>query len=296
MSDRIIGYTVIFTVIILLFLPAGYLIWQSATPKVERTIVFKDVKGLSFLSIQDPVSVLGVDVGLVKAIAYKKNAAHVTIETSKDLKIFNNYRIQVLAKGVMGERFLTIDAGSGALREVPLHEVLQGTVSVGPDEALSYIGLLAMAVHQLAELSTKLRYGTAGNQSLISQVWEVSLQMDTLVTKIQTLFVSTDSALSKNITRVTTLIAETDLFLNTLSDSLPATATALEKLIADINTLISRVDPLLQKSGQLVHHIESPDNHLWKTYKSSLHDKLVQLQVLLNQISADSLSVPIRLW
>jgi len=296
MKDRILGYTVIGIIILLLFVPIGYLIWQSTTPKVERTIVFKGVDGLSFLAIQDPVRVLGVEVGLVKSITHKDNAAHVTIETTSDLTIFNDYKIEVLAKGVMGERFLTINTGTPHKNSIPVTETLYGTVSIGPDQALSYIGLLAEAVHQLTDISEKLRSGSAGKKSLISQVWAITAQVDTLVTNIQTLFITTDSTLSQQINNVTSLIDQTDSFVATISDSLPSTVATIETLITDINTILIKVDPLISQGDHLVEGINSPDHLLWKTYQLSLRDKLTELQLLIKLIANDSLTIPVRLW
>jgi ABC-type transporter Mla subunit MlaD len=109
MNDRILGYLLISLILAFLSVPTSLIIWKTAHPLPTRTIEFEPVKSVNFLNIQDPVMVHGREIGQVRSIENKNRKLFLKIETRNDLIIFRNYKIAILSKGVMGDRYLDIN-------------------------------------------------------------------------------------------------------------------------------------------------------------------------------------------
>ena len=199
MNDRILGYTVIGIVIFFLILPVGYLKWKSSEPLITRTIAFKEANVLSFISVQDPVLLKGVEIGTVRNVSIDGTTALVEIETGESVELHENYSITVVAKGVMGDRSLTILPGDDHKPIVPPKALLHGRVNIGPDDALSYMDQLQSAVHTLATISGELKNGTAQRKSLIIKIRQLTDDMDSIVQSMLSLFLEIDTTLKQGI-------------------------------------------------------------------------------------------------
>lgn len=296
MNDRAIGYTVIIAVILLLVAPISYLILQTATPKTVRTITFRDVKGLSFLSVLDPVRMQGVEIGVVKKIDRNQTGALVTIETGCNVTLFEDYVIQVVSKGVMGDRYLTINPGTHSKQDVVPKTMLFGTISIGPDEALSYVTMLKTTVHRLNMLSKELAEGNSEKQSLVDQVHSITASIDTLVTSLYSTFLLLDTTLGKTVTRISGMIDNTTELLNEFDHSLPSGISNVNIAVATLDTVIIKTDSLLRELQPVLAAVNNPDLWLWKEYHAEIENSLLYLRKLLNEVANDSFTVPVRLW
>ena len=295
-NNRIIGYTIITAVLLLLVLPAAYLYWQTTSPKTKRTIIFKHVTGQSFLSKQDPVRILGVEVGVVTKITGSDTAAFVTIETDPSIEIHEGYKVELLPKGVMGERFLTISTGTPSRRMIPSATLLTGTVMVGPDEALSYVKLLADAIHKLRSVSDQLRFGTAQKTSLIEMTWQITLKIDSILGTLQSAVSGITNGLSGTIGTVSDLLETSSNLSASISDSLQTSIHSVTTLVEDTDRLLLRTQSLLNQVSALTEKVSDPDLSLWKENSITLGSQLRELQSLIYLLQSDSLVLPVKLW
>ena len=296
MNDRILGYIVIAMVVLFLILPVGYLLWQASTPEVSRTIAFKNVAGLSFLSVQDPVSIQGVEVGTIRDITIKGTTAYIEIETSDTLRLYGDYRITVVAKGVMGERYLTIQPGTPGKPAVPATELLNGTVAMGPDEALSHIGELKTAVHTLLLLSERLKDGTGQKASLIAQIWDFTHAIDSMIGAVAVQMGEIDTLVHKTADSAVVMLEKALTVTDTLGRFLPSAASTLSELIDNLEPLVDNVDHLLQQTDSVLVKIDNPDLFIWKKEAAAVSENLTELRKLIGIIRSDSLELPVRLW
>lgn len=296
MNDRILGYIVITMVVLFLILPIGYLLWQSSTPVATRTIAFKNVEGLSFLSVQDPVSIRGVEVGTIRDITIKGTTAFIEIETSDTLRLYSDYHISVVAKGVMGERYLTIIPGTPEKKRIPADKLLYGSVAMGPDEALSYIGKMKDAVHTLLLLSEQLKEGTGEKASLITQTWNFTHAIDSFVRAVNEQMGEIDTLVRHTTDNAAAILEKALTVTDTLDAVLPSATTTLNQLIDDLEPLIDNVDRLLHQTGSVLAKIDKPDSFLWKKEAAAVSENLSDLRKLIDILRSDSLELPVRLW
>ncbi len=296
MNDRILGYFVIALIILFLILPVGYLLWQGSAPVVTRTIAFKNVAGLSFLSVQDPVNYQGVEVGTIRDITMKGTTAFIQIETKDTLRLFEDYTITVVAKGVMGDRYLTIIPGTPNKRNVPANKLLYGNVAVGPDEALSYIGELSNAVHTLLLLSEQLKDGTADKSSLIAEIWQFVSNIDSVMTTLTVQIGQIDTLVQNGTESALGMLEQALSVTDTLGTILPAATGTVTDLIETIAPLVGKVERLINRIDSLVVKINDPELFIWKEYSGAVSRNLADLRALINEVDSDSLELPVRLW
>ena len=296
MNDRILGYIVICIVTIFLILPIGYLLWQSQEPVIVRTIAFKGVTSLSFLSRQDPVRVKGVEVGVVRDITIKNSTAYVKIETDNSFTIFSNYYIAITAKGVMGDRYLTIQPGDLYHPVVPPDSLLYGVIGINIDDALPHIGKLKAAVHKLAIFSEQLKSGTKQRQSLITEIWQITSDLDSIFRNVVFLIEEMDHSLQGGFDSAIVILDKAMTVTNTLSDSLPGVITTFDDLSTTIDTALIKIESLYRSADTVVTKLKDPQRYIWKKHTDSVTNKLTKLQELFKEIQGDSLTLPVKLW
>ncbi|MBN1306601.1 MAG: MCE family protein [Chitinispirillaceae bacterium] len=296
MNDRILGYTVIGIVILFLFLPIGYLKWKSSKPVITRTIAFKGVKSLSFISVQDPVLLKGVEVGTVRNVSIEGTSALVEIETSRSITLHEDYSITVVAKGVMGDRSLSILPGDDHTPIISPETLLYGRVSIGPDDALSYMESLQSAVHTLATISEELKNGTVRRQSLIIQIRQFTADIDSVIKSILSLFSEIDTSLKQGIDSTVIILEETISLSRKINDGAPATITSIKTMLLSMDKVLTQVDSLMIKADEIIKRIEAPDIIIWKKHTGSITNNLTALHRLLREIESDSLTLPVRFW
>ncbi|MBN1575154.1 MAG: MCE family protein [Chitinispirillaceae bacterium] len=296
MNDRILGYIVIGVVIIFLFIPIGYLKWKSSEPVATRTIAFKGVKGLTFISVQDPVLLKGVEVGTVRDVSIDGTTALVKIKTGKSVELHENYSVTVAAKGVMGDRFLIIMPGDDRKPVVPPETLLHGRVNIGPDDALSYMGQLQSAVHKLTTISEELKNGTAQRKSLITEIWQFTADMDSIVRSMLSLFSEIDASLKQGIDSTVIILDRTITLSRKIRDATPSSITTLKSMMLSMDNVMTQVDSLIIKADAVIERVEDPNIIIWKKHTGSISKNLTNLHRLLREIESDSLTLPVRLW
>lgn len=297
MNDRILGYTVIGLVVTFLVLPIAYLIWQSSEPVSRRTIAFNNVEALSFLSIQDPVRLDGVEIGVVKNIVVRDTTAYVQIEIDTTVNLYENYSIFVIAKGLLGGHYLTIQPGDPAMPEIPESTLLSGRVGIRPDEAIAHIGQLREAVHTLAVISEQLKNGTTQQQSLVSKVWQITTGIDSLFQSLIAIMSELDTTFQMNIDSTAHQLEKVLSITRDIGESVPETVSSLKKTITSMDSLLADIHNLYMKADSVVTAMNNPDLPLWKEHTGSVHSKLEKLRTLLVELQkGDSLELPIRLW
>lgn len=297
MNNRILGYSVIAIIVVFLILPIIYLVLQTTAPKTVRTIIFEDVNALSFLSKQDAVRIQGVEVGIVKDIAIKNNnIAHVRIETINDIHIHDGYSVSVMAKGVMGDRYLTIMPGDPARPEIPADKFLHGRTAISPDEALSYVGQLQTAIHKLVMLSNQLYQGNQEKGSLVTAIWSFTREMDTLIHSVTTMVSTLDTTLQYNIDSVMTLLDAALKITRSVSDATYSKTEQIAAIYNSVESLLNHVETLLHTMDGIIGQIERPDLFIWKKQSVKVRENLVSLRQVLEMLQNDSLTIPVRLW
>lgn len=296
MNDRILGYSVIAILVLFLFIPVGYLIWDSSLSGEERTIEFQGVSSLTFLTLQDPVRILGVEVGVVTKIEARHNSAFVQIETKHPIQLYPGYTVQVTSKGIMGDRFLNISPGLKSQVTISPDSLLQGNFAIGPTEALALTANLHRAVELFVHLSDQLKNGTKGKPSLIVQFSSFAGMVDSMSTTLLTLLNVFDTAYTAKIDTIAAFLTNATAQTSNLAATLPAAVAIGKGVLPTAATALLRIDSIVSAIEPLVTAIDEQDSLLYAPSIASLPEKLKELQHLLNEIAADHLVIPTRLW
>ena len=296
-NDRFLGYTVIGFITVFLIAPVAYLIWQAQEPFTIRTITFNNVNSLSFLSQQDPVRLRGVEIGVVREVSIRDNIAYVTIETNDDIIIHENYRISIVAKGVMGDRYLTIHPGDPDKKIIPPETLLHATIGIAIDDALPYINQLKSSIHQLMRFSDQLKNGTDNKKSLIAEIWQFTSNADSIICALINQITVMNTSLKNGFDSTVKLLDTTYLITSTLSDSLPSIISTFNDLLASTDSALAKMESLIASADTVTDKLNNPSGGIiWKKQAESVNDKLKELQQLLNDFNEDTITLPVRLW
>lgn len=296
MNDRTLGYVVISMVVLCLFLPIGYLIWKSCKPVTIRTIEFNGVTTMSFLAPGDAVLVQGVESGVVRSVSVKDDDALVRIEVLSAITLYEDYSVNIMAKGVMGDRYLSIHPGTARMPTVDTDSILHGRVSLGLDDALSYILQLKATVHNLAELSETLRWGSEEKRSVIYEVRQFTMDIDSIIRSLLVAVSKIDTSFNRGIDSVATLLDSAITVTHYVTDSLPATVKKISDVVISIGKALDKVDTMVIEAAEGIRKIDDPEGLFWKKEAASLEKNLTKLQQLIRYLQNDSLTLPVKIW
>ncbi len=295
MTNRILGYILIIVLLTLLSIPLVVFIRQELAPSINATIRFNDVRTVGFLNKQDPVRVKGAEVGTVTNIDRDGTTAIVTIKITKPVQLYDDYSITAFLKGLMGERFVSIDPGTSTHVPVNFSTELSGTFLAGPSEVLAYVTMLMDVLKDLNSLVVRLRDGDSVSQSFVKQFHDISAKADTLSLSINNTVLSLDNIIDKNRDTIRLFLDTTMKLADTLSVELPLLIEKINKTVTVTNDFISKIDLFVNKTDTIVTSLNSPDNILWKDDLKKLQADLAEMRRVLNDIQTDGLKLPLRI-
>jgi ABC-type transporter Mla subunit MlaD len=295
MSDRTLGYAVILFLVLFLLIPTIYLSNKIFSPVYHRTVVFEQVNTLSFLHLEDPVKVRGIDAGIVRSISWKDNKTFVVIETDEDLTIHEGYRIMAEDKGLMGDRYVSINPGDGTGRLIGKKELLKGMFLMGPTEAVAKIRNLRSSVDSVAAITTLLRSGSPSKKSLIVRYNEIMFSLDSIALSLTSILCKIDQAITKNADTLSAILERTTDLASRLSDKVPVAIADVETIIRKTNKVLSDADSLVVTSGVLTTRLGSVESiALFNDFKTLEH-RLTSLREAVNELQKQGLKLPVRI-
>lgn len=295
MSDKTLGYGVLITLIMFLFIPASYLIWETNSSVQLLTIQFEQIQTLNFLNKQDPVRINGVIVGSIRKIDTKNSKTFVQIATDHPVTLYKDYKITSTMKGILGERFIDIDPGNPQSRPVGDKEILKGFFISGVSDAIAYMNKLDSIVISIVQLSNRLRFGSSGNVSFIHQFDTIVSKFDSLIKKVNTFSNLFDSKLEKGIDTLNVFLKKTSVHTEAISSSIPDLIKSCETLLSKTDQIVFQLDTLITKADSLVFSINRSDKDSWKEYFEKIQINLRKLREFIEIIQSEELKLPVRL-
>jgi len=295
MSNRVLGYVIITVILAVLSIPLVVFIRQELAPSTMATIRFEDVRTVGFLNKQDPVRVKGAVVGTVIKIDRDGTTVIVTIKITKPIQLYDDYSVTAFLKGLMGERFVSINPGTSSHTPVSLDTQLSGTFLEGPSEVIAYVTMLINVLRDLNALVVRLRDGDSVNQSFIKQFHDISAKADTLSLSINKTALSLDNMLDKNRDTIQSFLGATMKLTDTLSGELPLLIEKINKTVTVTNDFLVKIDSFVSKTDTVLASLNSADNILWKDDLKKLQTDLAEVRRILNEIRNDGLKLPLRI-
>ena len=295
MSDRNLGYAVIFFLFIFLLVPAVYLSISFFRPGHHRTIMFEEVNTLSFLHIEDPVKVRGINAGTVRSISWKDNKTYVEIETDKELEFYRDYMIFAEDKGLMGDRYVSIYPGRKNGPPIEKNVFLKGIFLMGPTEAIARIQDLDALVDSVVALVILLRQGSPDKKSFVIRFNHVMDQMNRATVALSTGLAKTSYYLTGNIDTMSAFLKQSVRFSETLSSRVPEIVTAIEILLVKTEALLSKTDSLAALSIACMERIGHADTISLYRELQNLRDGLSSIRTGIKELRKQGLRLSIKL-
>ena len=234
-----------------------------------------------------PVEVAGIRSGFVEKIELKEQLAKVTFKIRRDIKVFEDARISIRDRGILGDRFAVLEPGSSNLKRLgDGDEILDtyskndvqeltgtlGKVSRMLEEALQSDnprGALGSAIKNIRELTANLNGLVGDNQERIGRILgnlevftenlneittENKDQIHSVLTALEDVAESLQSALGTDgsIGNATTRFAETMESVQRIVDKIERGEGTVGKLINDettVNNLNETMDGLKDTLG-----------------------------------------------
>src|SRR5512133_56394 len=198
----------------------------------ERFTYFDSVAGLN---VQSAVRIAGVKVGDVRTIALENGKARVVVGLSQDVPIYADAFVSLGSIGILGEKFIDLDAGHSAMERtmgsVPV--LSKAGVSLGRQrESLSAIGEDVKGVTQALNESIG---GEQGRQKL-----------DEIVDNIRVLTAEFRSMAQENHSAINNTMGNVEAITADLRDKLPKLAQQFEMVGKNLNAMLEENRPELK--------------------------------------------------
>jgi len=218
---------------------------QLFSHKVPFRAVFTDVEGLKRGST---IRMGGVDIGAVERVSYSDNASDLNLYVTLNIveaqarRIRKNSRVKIDAKGLLGDKVITVLSGSPDQPVLnPGDVILTDKDSQDLASALGRVGNISIKTEQIVENVAKIT-GEFADQKLASDVKSSAESLNQVLA----------SAHSGNgyVAKLLGDPAEADRIGNTIS-ALERSSAELDKALGAVTAIAQRID----KGPGLVHEV-----------------------------------------
>ncbi len=119
-------------------------------PIREYRLIFKNVEGISDKS---PVKISGVDVGNVRSIKLLDHHAELIIAIAKEIKVYKNASARLRSTGIIGTKFIALNAGSPAAGQPEEGQLLKNGDTIMGEDVLGFDELLERVAKSMDEIT-----------------------------------------------------------------------------------------------------------------------------------------------
>jgi ABC-type transporter Mla subunit MlaD len=295
MSDRNLGYCVIFFFMAFIAGVTVYLLTQALAPVYFRTIIFNSANSLSFLKKQDPVRFRGAEAGKIRSIYLKDGKTCVRIETREPLDIYQGYQIIANAKGLMGDRYIEIHPGDIHGHLLAHNEPLTGIFPLGPVEALAYTAELKAKIHSLTLLTDEFRKGAPGENSLANRFDVMIKKMDSITVSFTKLLNKAERYTSTGVYTLAATLDKANKVTKNMNASVPAAVHALEKVSVKTRSLLNAADSLAASCEPFLERLNAIEAGSLMNDIRKLRPQIKSLRNFLNEMQTNGLRIHARL-
>jgi len=254
LSDRRLGYSILFILMCIILGCVGYAIHLAKNPQAIRVIAFDEIGNLK---IDDPVSLKGIGVGAVGDIKLRPHKVLVFIRTRTILILHRGYKIDSKDIGIMGDCALSIEDGDPAAPPVPGDDTLAGTFHPGVSEAVGMAWKLHGIIDSFSRVSARLLNGAGGHPSLVSQVNWFAAGVDSASLKLLTIVSAASGDLSRQLDSLGALINNVGLFSRSASEAAPRYLSDMERVMAALEISLGKLETLTAKTLDVITAIDT---------------------------------------
>lgn len=295
MSDRKLGYTILFLFFIIFSVIGAYCLRPLLSPPRTRVIAFEKIGNLR---IDDQVRLKGITFGTVSKIELAGKKVFVTIQGRNPPALHKGCSVVTLDAGIMGDRMIMIEDGPLSATVIAPGDTLDGIFFPGVSEAVGYMWMLRDVVDSLRDMADLLLRGDRRHPSLVTQTKGIIKTVDSLSKFLLCFASDAKRAVSSGVDSIDAIVKGASRLSLSAAASAPEFISALDKQITDASSLVASInkttDSLLTASAGLLKQ----DNILWRDDLLRLTEKLVLVQKAIGDVQRELLQFKsyLRLW
>lgn len=309
----VVGGVIILSLVILITSVLWLRNMSVAGEYVYYTIKFDEV---GTLQINNPVKVLGVTMGKVKAINLKEFSVEVVVELSKQVRLTDSSQVVVQNIGLMGERMIGIKPSPKGKTYKPDNKrhlseaLLVGVYDSGIPEVMGLLGKLIPKVTNIVDTVSDIVYRTVGhkNENFDKHFNSILVQVDSLTTLLHAIADDNDENINSIVNnahdvskRLKRVVRTHSSNVDTLVDESKGLIRNLDTLTVDAHDLLGSVDSLVLSVDSLVAGIQEGKGSVGVLLKDNeLSTNLLQtikdLDSLVNNVDDDALKLRIKIF
>ncbi|MGM0609809.1 MAG: MlaD family protein [Thermodesulfobacteriota bacterium] len=207
-------------------------------------VFFENISGLKKNA---PVEIAGIEVGLVKDIVLDDSRARVTLAVRPDVTLHSDSVASVRTRGVLGDKYVEIEPGSGASPVLKSGERISRSESQADmDQLFQKVGKIADDIGRVAESVSNVMGGKKGEQDL-----------RLLVRNLKEMSVGLNRMVQNNANGVDLIVSNLKDFSSDLKDVSGTNKQALNKIIANFETASGEMKTTMTRMNSLLAKAEN---------------------------------------
>ena len=200
--------------------------------QTERFTYFDSVAGLN---VQSAVRIAGVKVGDVRTITLENGKARVVVGLDPSVPVYSDAFVSLGSIGILGEKFIDLDAGHSAKGPFPEDKPLPSKAGVSLDNLMETLADIGKNVKGVTQALNDSIGGEQGRQKL-----------DEIVDNIRVLTAEFRSMAQENHGAINKTMGNVEAITADLRDKLPKLAQQFETVGKNLNAILEENRPELK--------------------------------------------------
>jgi phospholipid/cholesterol/gamma-HCH transport system substrate-binding protein len=227
--------------------------WLSDTRLAQRrqsyAARFADVGGLAE---GDPITVNGVQKGVVGGIELVPGGVVVELSLDRDVPLTTDSRVYVRNVGLMGEKFIAVDLARTGRRQAP-RDTIDGVYESGVPEVISQMGAALTSLQKVSDQIDRMLEVAEGRGS-----WQTTLAN---VENASTGLAQSVRENREDVRVITENLREMSAELRMLvAEKRPVVSSSVDRIETTsqrVDSLVTRLDDLTRRFARVSDHLES---------------------------------------
>ncbi len=205
-------------------------------------VFFDSVSGLS---PDVPVEIAGVEVGRVRDISLKDGKARVTLRIKPDVQIKKDAKAVIRTRGILGDKFIALDAGSETAPDIrPGERLLRTEPAMDLDSLMGTLQDVATDIKKLTGSLAQVLGGAEGEATLKEIFGDFKEMISTL-----------NSTVQENRDNIDLIIANLSDFSKTLKALGGVNTDDVKKIVGNLSQASDRLGTLMDGMNRIVTRI-----------------------------------------
>jgi phospholipid/cholesterol/gamma-HCH transport system substrate-binding protein len=292
MNDRLLGYLILLLLAAAILGIGGFMANALLFPPEKRVFILDNIGSLQ---IDDLLKVRGASVGHISRIDHRNRDVFVTISLQKHLPIYKNYQIILAEKGVLGERFLSIEPGDPSTPELGLADTLHGPYIQGIADILGRAWKLEPTIRKIRLKVDAMLHGAPSEKPLVSTLQELIHSADTSSIQLLSTMRLLNREFADRLDSLDSLVDRTDASVAAIVSSAQPTLNDIDTMLLGAARGVNDLDTLVTGLQTLVKHMEQKEGILWDGSLARLTQDLDRLQKTLKNLAQTATRLKLKI-